>query len=143
MPYRYLGDIATADVAFEATGPSMEEVFAAAAEATTNVMIEEPDRIRREKTVEIRLANEAADLLLFDFLNELVYYKDARRLLLRVDGIRITKGPDGFELEATLSGETADPERHPLGADVKAVTLHMFSLEETGGNWKAVAVLDI
>lgn len=143
MPYRYLGEIATADVAFEATGSSLEEVFIASAEATTNVMIDEPERIERSQKVDLRLSNDEADMLLFDFLGELVYYKDAKKLLLRVDELRITQDDTGFGLIASLSGEELDPKRHPLGADVKAVTLHMFSLEKTPAGWKATAILDI
>ena len=41
MGYHYLDDFATADIAFEAEGESVEQVFVAAAEATMNVMIEE------------------------------------------------------------------------------------------------------
>lgn len=143
MAYRYLGEIATADVAFEATGASLEEVFASAAEATTNVMIEEPGRIERRRTVEVRLTNDEVDMLLFELLNELVYYKDAKKLLLMVDEMKITKKGSVYELRARFSGEELDPGRHPLGADVKAVTLHMFSLEETAEGWKATAILDI
>lgn len=141
--YRYIGEIATADIAFEATGASLEEAFTAAAEALTNVMIEEPDRIERKKKIEVRLENTDADMLLFDFLGELVYYKDAKRLLLRVDEINITKDDSGYSLSALLSGEEVDQKKHPLGADVKAVTLHMFTLERTEGGWKATVVLDI
>lgn len=144
MPYRYLDEIATADVAFEATGKDLEEVFTSAAEATTHVMIEEPERIERLQKVDVRLFNEEADMLLFNFLGELIYYKDAKKLLLRVDEIRITAaGNSGYSLEATLSGEELDPKKHPLGADVKAVTLHMFDLERTGEGWRATAILDI
>jgi SHS2 domain-containing protein len=143
MPYRYLDDIATADVAFEATGASLEELFASAAEAATNVMVDEPERVERKKKVDVRLSNEDVDMLLFDFLGELIYYKDAKKLLLLVDWIKITEGADGYSLEATLSGEELDPKRHPLGADVKAVTLHMFSLTQTNGGWRATAILDI
>lgn len=143
MAYRYLGEIATADVAFEATGATLEEVFTSAAEATTNVMIEEPQRIERKKSVDVQLANDEVDMLLFDLLNELVYYKDAKKLLLMVDEMRITKKDSVYELTARFSGEELDPSRHPLGADVKAVTLHMFSLEETEDGWRATAILDI
>lgn len=143
MPYSYLDEIATADVAFEATGASLEELFASAAEATTNVMVEEPERVERKKKIDVRLSNEKVDMLLFDFLGELIYYKDAKKLLLRVDGVKITEGADGYSLEATLSGEELDPKRHPLGADVKAVTLHMFSLKRTNEGWRATAILDI
>lgn len=143
MPYRYLDEIATADVAFEATGKDLEEVFTSAAEATTHVMIEEPERIERRRKVVVRLTNEEADMLLFDFLGEFIYYKDAKKLLLRVDEIRITEGDSGYSLVATLSGEELDPKKHPLGADVKAVTLHMFNLARTEEGWRATAILDI
>jgi len=142
MPYRYLGDIATADVAFEATGKSLEEAFTSAAEATLNVMIDEPDRIERKEAVDVELENDELEMLLFDFLNELVYYKDSRKLLLRVDEIRI-EDEGQFRLAAKLSGEKLDPLKHPLGADVKAVTLHRFSLSKSDDGWKATAVLDI
>ena len=140
MPYRYLGEIATADVAFEATGNSLEEAFAAAAEATLNVMIEEPERIERRESIDVELENDDLEMLLFDFLNELVYYKDSKKLLLRVDEVKIE---DGGKLRAKLSGEMIDPMKHPLGADVKAVTLHRFSLLRSGDGWTATAVLDI
>jgi len=142
MPYRYLGDIATADVAFEATGKSLEEAFTSAAEATLNVMIDEPDRIERKEAVDVELENDELEMLLFDFLNELVYYKDSRKLLLRVDEIRI-EDEGQFRLAAKLYGEKLDPLKHPLGADVKAVTLHRFSLSKSDDGWKATAVLDI
>ena len=45
MPYRYLEDIATADVAFEARGKDLAELFMAAAEATMNVMVADLDSI--------------------------------------------------------------------------------------------------
>ena len=148
MPYRYLGDIATADVAFEATGKSLEEAFTSAAEATLNVMIDEPDRIgepdriERKEAVDVELENDDLEMLLFDFLNELVYYKDSRKLLLRVDEIKI-EDEGQFRLAAKLYGEKLDPLKHPLGADVKAVTLHRFSLSKSDDGWKATAVLDI
>ena len=142
MPYRYLGDIATADVAFEATGKSLEEAFTSAAEATLNVMIDEPDRIERKEAVDVELENDELEMLLFDFLNELVYYKDSRKLLLRVDEIKI-EDEGQFRLAAKLYGEKLDPLKHPLGADVKAVTLHRFSLSKSDDGWKATAVLDI
>ncbi len=143
MPYRYLDEIATADVAFEATGKSLEEVFASAAEATLNVMIDEPERIEKKERVSVKLENRDRDMLLYDFLNELVYLKDAKKLLVRVESMDIKEGADGLSLEAELSGEELDPAKHPLGADVKAVTLHMFSLEKDENGWRAVAVLDI
>ncbi|NTU48413.1 MAG: archease, partial [Syntrophobacteraceae bacterium] len=39
MPYEFLDDIATADVAFQAWGKTLEEMFVSACEATINVMV--------------------------------------------------------------------------------------------------------
>ncbi len=143
MPYRYLDDIAVADVAFEAWGATLEEMFTSCADATMNVMVEDLATIQGLETLEIDLQNGEADLLLFTFLNELIFYKDARRLLLRVSALTISRRNGPFSLQAVLSGEEIDPARHQLNVDVKAVTLHRFRVEETGTGWKATVILDI
>jgi len=142
-PYRYLEEIATADVAFEAWGATPEETFLAAADATLNTMVED---IRTVSPLEHRvfsLAADSLDLLLFELLQELVYHKDADRLLLRVRDLRIEETGSGVRLHAEGWGETIDPGRHPLLADVKAVTLHRLSVEKTPSGWRAVVVLDV
>jgi SHS2 domain-containing protein len=143
MPYTYLEDIAIADIAFQATGKTLEEVFAAAADATVNVMVEDLATIREQERIPLILENEALDLLLFDFLNEFVYLKDAKGLLLRSRTIRVGRQDSRFTLSAELYGEQLDPLRHPLRADVKAVTLHRFNLRQTDDGWEATVVLDI
>src|SRR5438034_9528961 len=89
MPYHYLEEIGTADIAFEATGRDLPELFMAAADATMNVMIDNLDAIEPHETRHIELSNDQIDMLLFDFLQEFVYFKDAERLLLRVRGVQI------------------------------------------------------
>ena len=71
------------------------------------------------------------DLLLFNFLQELVYYKDAEQLLLRVQQLHIADDRQPYTLQATAVGEPIDPERHRMRVDVKAVTLHHFALTQT------------
>ncbi|RJQ51815.1 MAG: archease [Desulfobacteraceae bacterium] len=143
MPYRYLEDIATADIAFSAWSESLEGTFQAAAAATLNVMVEDPDRVRREVTRPIRLENTQLDLMLFDLLQEIIYYKDSEELLLHISDIYIEETEDGYRLEAMGAGETLDPEIHRLQVDVKAVTLHRFRLEKTDGGWNVQVILDI
>ena len=143
MPYRYLDDIAIADVAFEAWGGTREELFTAATDALMNVMVTDLATIRAIDEVEFRLENEALDMLLFNFLNELIYYKDARQLLLRATALTISGADAHFALHAKAGGERLDPERHQLSVDVKAVTLHLFHVEETEEGWRATVVLDI
>ncbi|MFQ5961859.1 MAG: archease [Candidatus Methylomirabilales bacterium] len=46
-------------------------------------------------------------------------------------------------LRATIWGDQIDHSKMPLKLDVKAVTYHLFALEETTDGWKAMVVLDI
>jgi len=142
-PYRYLEGIATADVAFEAWGATLEETYLAAADATLNTMVAEIGTVAPRERRVFSLAADSLDLLLFDLLQELVYHKDADRLLLRVRDLRIEETGSGYRLHADAVGETIDPGRHPLLADVKAVTLHRLSVEKTPSGWRAVVVLDV
>ncbi|PYI72377.1 MAG: archease, partial [Verrucomicrobia bacterium] len=68
MPYKFLEEIGTADIAFEAVGRDLPELFRDAADATMNVMIDNLDAIEPRETRNIELSNEKIDMLLFDFL---------------------------------------------------------------------------
>ena len=143
MPYRYLEDIGTADIAFEATGHDLPELFKDAADATMNVMIDNIDAIQPVETRQFELSNDQLDMLLFNFLQELIFLKDAERLLLRIREVQIADRDENYFVEATAEGEPLDAERHHQRADVKAVTLHDFSVEQIHGEWKARVLLDI
>jgi SHS2 domain-containing protein len=143
VPYQYRDDIATADVAFEAWGTSVEEVFISAADATMNVMVEDLGTIGRSLELPIELEHDQLDLLLFSFLNELIFLKDARQLLLRVESLSIKSANSKFILKGVVYGEGIDAQKHPLRVDVKAVTLHRFSLQQTDAGWEAFVILDI
>ena len=143
MPYRFLEDIAIADVAFEAWGDTVEAMFAAAATATMNVMVGDLEAIAVRTHRSVRVESDELDLLLFNFLQELIFYKDAEQLLLRVENVRLERDRPPFSAVAELAGETLDMDRHELVADVKAVTLHKFRVEEAERGWEAFVILDI
>ena len=143
MAYHYLEDFAIADIAFEATGKDLEELFSSAADATMNVMIEDLGTIKGKEGREIELKSGEPDMLLFDLLQEVIYYKDAEQLLLRIKDMTITEKAGAYLLRAVGIGERLDPKRHEQRADVKAVTLHHFKVEKTGGLWKALVILDV
>ena len=143
MPYHYLEDVGTADIAFEAIGRDLPELFTAAADATMNVMIDNLDAIKSGETRQIELSNDDIEMLLFDFLQELIYFKDARRLLLRVLEAQIDQKNEAYFLKTKVAGEQLDDARHHQRADVKAVTLHGFFVKERDGRWKARVLLDI
>lgn len=143
MPYEFRGDIAHADIAFDASGATLEDIFKEAARATIEVMAENLSAIKQVQTVEVKLHQTSEEMLLFDFLNELIFHKDAKRLLLLPDQIKITQNGEEWDLQATLKGEEIDAARHHLSTDVKAVTLMRFSLKQVGDGWRATVVLDV
>lgn len=143
MSYRYLEDIAIADAAFEAEGKTLEELFVSAADALTNVMVEDVKSIRPGEHRDFHIEAGGPERLLFEHLQTIIFYKDAEGLLLRVSRMSITRGDGSLALDARASGEKISPDRHVLLADVKAVTLHRFRVTETPEGWKATVVLDI
>ena len=143
VAYKYLEEIGTADIAFEAIGRDLPELFRAAADATMNVMIDNLDAIKSRETRNIELSNDTIDMLLFDFLQELIFLKDAERLLLRVHNVQLEEKEEKYFLQAQAAGEPLDATRHRQRADVKAVTLHDFSVEKEDRGWRAKVLLDI
>ncbi len=143
MSYEFLEDIAIADIAFRAWGKDLEELFVAAGDATINAMIDNLDAIEPKEQRTFSLENDELDLLLFNFLQELIYYKDSEQLLLRARQVQFSEKNGQQQLSAVAQGEKLDPNRHQQRVDVKAVTLHRFQLEKTDDGWTAMVILDI
>jgi SHS2 domain-containing protein len=143
MPYEFLEDIATADIAFRAWGDDLEEVFKASGDAVINTMIDNLDAIALTETRTFQLENDELDLLFFNFLQEFVYYKDSELLLLRTQQVEIEQTEVVYHLQALTQGECLDRDRHHQRVDVKAVTLHQFQLQKNDEGWMAQVILDI
>jgi SHS2 domain-containing protein len=143
MPYRFLDHLATSDVAFEATGKDLDELFESAAKATINTMLGDLSTLVARTTRGIELSHTELDLLLFEYLQELIYYKDADGLLLLPKDIKILNDKGRFLLNSIVGGEEIDPSRHEQLIDVKAVTLHCFELKKVRKGWQALVILDV
>lgn len=144
MPYTFLEDASTADVAFEAYGKTLSELFESAGMALADTMVEDAGKLKRTTTKVIGIDAPDIELLLFNFLQELIFYKDAELLLFggfRFDALESSGGE--WRLHAEAYGEEIDPEKHDLIVDVKAVALYHFSVEETAEGWRATVILDV
>ena len=108
-----------------------------------NVMVSDLNAIAAVEHRMLQATAEELDMLLFKLLQELIFYKDAERLLLRVRMVHIEAQPGQFSLRAEAYGEEIDPEKHDLIVDIKAVTLHRFKVEQTPRGWEAIVILDI
>ena len=143
MGYRFVDDEATADVAFEAWGNDLAEVFKAVADAVVAVMVENPDEISPRETKAMEIEDDRLDMLLYNFVERIVFLKDAQHFLGNVEVQSVASSRGKWHVSAQESGEQVDPVRHHQGIDVKAVTLHAFRIEEIANGWRAHIVLDV
>ncbi|MEW6748939.1 MAG: archease [Candidatus Micrarchaeota archaeon] len=143
MPYKFVEGLTMADVAFEATGKSLEEVFESCANAMMETQVENWKSIGTKVEKSFTLTTGQLDRLLHDFLQELIFYKDAEQLIFRKYELRVEKIRDGYRLTCKAKGEEIDPKKHNMLVDVKAVSWHMFKLEQVIDGWKAVAIIDV
>jgi len=86
---------------------------------------------------------DAEDLLLVEFLQEVIYFKDAQRLLLRPEAVSVQRLGERVRVSARLTGEPLDPKKHEQQVDVKAVTYHRLEVKQTDRGWEAFVILDI
>ncbi len=139
-PYRFLPDIALADVAFEVTATTPRGLFEDSAKALTEVMVDRKTLVPKVKR-EIALSSETPDTLLYDFLTELIILKDVDSLLFR--DYEVSLDAKQTSMKCMMRGEQINRQRHALRNDVKAVTMHMFGIRRAAKKWVATVVLDI
>lgn len=140
--FKILEDAATADLAFEAYGQSLEEMYQNAALALFSIMTntDEVDEIQTDVFV---VEAEDKEALLLDFLNELLYKWDAERVLFSGFACEVHTTEEGYKIMTEARGEAFDPEKHELKSEVKAVTYFDMSVEEEEGVWTGRVTLDM
>jgi SHS2 domain-containing protein len=140
IPYRML-DIATADMAFEAFGKNLDDLFTNCGLAVTAVMTDPPS-VKRKEAREFTVGGHDLPSLLFDYLTKILYFKDAEGIVFSGFSVRVRKKDGGFSLSCTARGEALDRRKHELRTEVKAATYHQMKVEEKAGRWRAQVVLD-
>lgn len=129
----------TADLGLRVRAADLDTLFAEAAGALFAAIVEDVSAVRPERAVEVRLAADDRDYLLFDWLKELLYRFDVEHLLFGRFAVHV--GADG--LQGTAWGEPLDRSRHELSHEVKAITYHGLKVEQTADGWLAEVIVDI
>jgi len=123
----FLDDAGTGDVVLSVQSDTINGLFRASACGLFEAMVSTKE-IKPQYKTEIALSADTLNLLLFQWLSELIYLKDAEQRFLSDFQVAI-KQTSAFQLTATVRGEAIDPERHSLRNDVKAVTFHQFEVK--------------
>jgi len=136
-PFRVLEH--TADVGFEAFGSTREEVFANAARALMNIIVD-LDSVDPSAAVPVQAEGSGPSDLLVNWLSEVLYLYDADGWVFRSFEVRSLTDRS---ISAIARGEQFDPARHQANLLVKAVTYHQLALEKTANGWRAQVYVDI
>jgi SHS2 domain-containing protein len=127
----------TADVAVEAAGETLADVFEAVAEGLSAAHCESIPETGDRFTMTVRA--ESREALLFDYLDELIYQRDVRGVLPVDHRVSIEEGGT-LTLDASARGV-------PVGdieaREIKAVTYSEMALERGPSGWRAYVVFDV
>jgi len=129
----------TADLGLRVRAATLNELFADAALGLFSMIVPDLLAVRPLETVSLKIVGQPTDLLLFDWLNELLYTFEVRHLLLAQFEVAVNEQG----LTATARGEPIDRGRHVLDHEVKAITYHGLKLERTAEGWLAEVIVDI
>lgn len=139
----------TADILFQAEASTLGELFEQCGLAVEEAQIE-LSNVCSDQKVSITGKNKSVEHLLFDFLDDLLFYKDSEQLIFSKFECNVEEKEGQFTLSCEAFGEKLS-EKHEQKVDVKAITMHMFevkkeSKDEDGKNidfWKAQVLIDI
>ena len=151
----------TADVAVEATAPTLGALFEAVADGLTAASCETVPETGERFAFSVRA--EGREALLFDYLDQLVYERDVR-LVLPADHRCTVSGPsepadavdgdavdgdavdadavdaDAWSVDATARGV---PPGDVAAREIKAVTYSEMTLDRRDDGWYAYVVFDV
>ncbi|MEA2032962.1 MAG: archease [Euryarchaeota archaeon] len=129
------------DVGFEASGDTLEELFANAAIATYSFMTD-VDEIEEEEEGEREIEIKSEDLysLMFDWLDEMIFMFESESLVMKKFDISVNS--TDFSITGTCRGGKFDPYKHDSGIIIKAVTYNMMEIKRNE-IWHARVVLDV
>jgi SHS2 domain-containing protein len=95
------------------------------------------------QTDQIVLDASALDLLLVDWLSEVLYRFETRAFLVARAHVDLTCAEGAHHLRASIEGEPFEAGRHAIKVLVKAVTYHALDIRQDADGWTATVIFDI
>ena len=137
VPFEWLDHTADVGVALDGVDPA--QVYARAALAAVALLVgDSPVRPVEERVVEVEGEDRVERLV--SLAGEVIYLWDVEAFV----PARVQVTEAGERVQAILTGETFDPDRHWVEREVKAATYHEASFEAApGGRWQARLLFDL
>lgn len=131
----------TADIGFYAFGKNLNEAFENASLAIFNI-ISNTDNIDPQKSIEFEITSEDEVSLLYDYLEELLFYHEVEFMLFSEFIIEIEKTDDDYHLKAIIKGEDINWDKHERDCEIKAITFHQMEVNMSDDVWLK-AIVDL
>lgn len=128
-----------ADIGVRGYGETLEQALEQAANALINV-ITDINSVEARDCIQVTCSAEENDLLLLDWLNELVFQIATRRMLFSSFRINLEE----HKLTATICGEAVSQKKHKPAVEVKGATFtELKVVQDETGQWMAQCVVDV
>ncbi len=128
----------TADLSFRVEGKSLESLFTKAAKALTKIITDGQALIKKnELQKELILKAPNKEILLIDWLKEILFFAEAENLILaKIFFLKIQAG----QLSATV---IFHKNNDPLFIEIKAITYHDLTIYFNDEIWSATITCDL
>lgn len=128
-----------ADIGVRGLGATPAEAFEQAALALTAV-ITDPSTVTSREAIQLSCEAPDAELLLVDWLNQLIYEMATRHMLFGRFAVHL----EGKRLAAQAWGEALDAARHHPAVEAKGATYTALKVaQQPDGGWLAQCVVDV
>ena len=117
---------ATADIGIKAYGENLNEAFENAGMAIFNIISDTSD-ISPIREIEFEIVSEDEVSLLYDYLEELLFYHEVEFMLFSEFHVEID---ENLHLKAIIKGEEIDWQKHERKTEIKAITFHMMEVKK-------------
>ncbi len=118
---------ATADIGLKAYGKNLNEAFENAGLAIFNI-ISDTSNIDAIKEIEFEITSEDEVSLLYDYLEELLFFHEIEFMLFSEFHVKID---DNLHLKAKIKGEEINWDKHERKTEIKAITFHKMEVKNT------------
>ena len=118
---------ATADIGLKVYGKDMNEAFENAVLAIFNI-ISDTSGIDALREIEFEVTSEDEVSLLYDYLEELLFYHEIEFMLFSEFHVKID---ENLHLKAKIIGEEINWDKHERKSEIKAITFHKMDVRKT------------
>ena len=139
MPFRFLDHVA--DIVIRVDAPDLESLLSDAGRALTAVMVD-LDAVTPVDCVKFSVSGRDEQDLLYNFLEELLVYKDADALVFSQFDVSLSREGGSLIARVRACGERVRSKHNPR-ADVKAISWHGFKVWYDASGWHAEVLLDL